>query len=389
MKKIMLFIAFLGLTFTLAACAPCEECVECTQCEECETCEECEVCEDCVQTSFYVEKDYEASGYTPAYTYYLSGTLNELGEITSIRYDMVSDNGTSKRSTDYKMNNASFVVGGTSGNQTLDIFIGGSSASIPQIFNKISATTTTDGTELFKTNFPILGAYPGAPVAHADEIYDVLATGLNITIDDTTTLAEVLTAAGLYDVDNSLVKNGNVKVALTGAYGGGSYNSQLTAIEEYAVANKLTLEELYEVVSMNNQGYDNRDTIAGATVMFDAKLVEISAMAAGITVDPNATVIVGNVMSGTDTVITVKAKGMYPMVAEVTIDNTGSITAISVLSHNETEGLGKDVIDAGTFVQSIIDGQSNIDGVDGVAGSTLTSNGLKDIAKAALAEFNK
>ena len=394
MKKIMLFLAFFGMVFMLAACTECEECEECQECEQCEECEECEECEDCeecpdcVQNFFYVEKDYEASGYTPAYTYYLSGTLNDEGEITSIRYDMVSVVGTSKRSTDYKMNAATITVGGTSGNQTVNIFIGGSSENIAQIYNKISATATADGSELFKTNFPILGAYPGAVVAHEDEIYATLADGLGITIDDTTTLADVLTAAGLYDTDNSLVKNGDVYVELTGAYGGKNYNNQLHALETYAVDNALTLVELYELVSTNNQGYDNRDAVAGATIMFDHKLVEMTAMAAGITIDPNATSIIGNVMDGTDTVITVKAKGMYEMVAEVTIDTNGDITAIDVLSHTETDGLGKDVIDAGTLVQAIITGQDNIDGVDAVAGSTLTSNALKNIARAAIEEYS-
>lgn len=385
MRKIKLLLLTLALVFTLAACTECEECEECKECPTCETCEECEECPTCLQESFYVELEFEASGYTPAYMYYLSGTLNENGEVTDIRFDMVSSSGTSKRSTDYLMNNATFTIGGTSGNQTLDIFIGGSSTNIAQIYNKISASTTADGSELFKANFPVLSSY--GPVQHVEEIYATLANGLGITIDDTTTLADVLTAAGLYDTDNSLVKNGSAYVELTGAYGGKSYDAQLTALEEYIVANTLTLEEAYNLVASTNQGYDNRDTVAGATIMFDSKIVKIVAEAAGITIDPNATSIVGTTMDGTNTIITVKAKGMYDIVASVTIDDAGNITTITVVSHTETDTLGGKVITDGDLVAAIIAGQADIDAVDGVAGSTLTSNALKNIAKAALEEY--
>ncbi|MBU1020767.1 MAG: FMN-binding protein [Firmicutes bacterium] len=387
MKRFLSSIGLLLFALALTACTTCEECDECPEPVECNDCEECEECEVVTQQAFYVEMEFAASGYTPAYTYYLSGTLNELGKITDMHFDMVSSVGTSKRSTDYLMNNATILIGGDSGNQTIDLFIGGSSEHIAQIYNSIKGNLTADGSETFMS-IPLLGAYPGAVVNYSEEIYSVFADALGITIDTNTTVAEVLTAAGLFDTTNNLVKNGRKVIELEGYYGGGNYDSQLTALENYAISNQLTLVEFYNLLSGTNQGYDNRDAVAGATVLFDAKMISIAALAAGISIDPNATTIIGTTVENSNTTITVKAKGMADIVASVVINDSGIIIEMTVISHTETDTIGKLVID-GDYIQSIIDGQSNVADIDVVAGASLTSNALKNIAMAALSEFNK
>ena len=387
MKKLLMALFALTLVFTLSACTDCEECEECKECTTCEECEECEECPEQPQLSFYETMSFEGSGYTPGYDYFLSGTLNENGEITGIRVNMVSVYGTSKRSSDYDMNVAKFEIGGTSGNQTLDLFIGGSSTNIAQVYNTISGNLSADGSENFM-DIPFEVYYPGQVIAYSEEIYELLANALDISIDATTTVETVLTAVGLYDTENSLVKNGSKYVELTGAYGGKNYDKQLTALETYIVDNALTLEEAYNLVATNNQGFDERDAVAGATIMFDSKIVQIFAKAAGIEIS-NEPVVIGNQTSGTDTIISLRVKGMHEITVSVTIDAAGTITSMNIVSHTETDGYGKQVIEDGTLVTAIIAGQADLTAIDGVSGATLTSDALIAAAQAALDEYSK
>ena len=284
------------------------------------------------------------------------------------------------------MNIARFEIGGTSGNQTINVFIGGSTESIAQVYNTITGTLTADGSETFKS-LGVNGAYPGAVVANVEEIYGLLEDELSITIDDTTTVADVLTAIGLYDTENNLVSNGRQLIELTGYKGGRSYNHQLDALEQHIIDNSLTLAEVYTLVSQNNQGYDNRDAVAGATIMFDSKIIAIVAKAADIDVNAGYPEVVGNYVDGTNTIITVKVKGLNELIAQVTIDVNGDVTEITVLDHTETDGYGADVISDGTLFASMINGQDNLEGVDGIAGSTLTSNALLLAVETAIETF--
>lgn len=369
---------FTLLTF-LTACQECPE-VEELDCPECEECLECEPCEETPQLYFYEEMYFEGSGYTPAYNYYLSGALNENGEIRQIRFNMVSQSGTSKRSSDYLMNNATLLIGGSLGHQTMDLFIGGSTENIPQVYNTIQGEIASDGSTLLM-NLGIMGAYPGAVVNHQDEIYGLLENALDMTIDETTTLAEFLSKVGLYDEEDSLVKNGMTTIELTGAYGGRSFNHQLQAIEEYIVENSLTLEEVYTLLSTNNQGYDERDAIAGATIMFDGKMQAIVAQAAGIELPERQAMVIGQVEEASETIITVKAYGLHEMIVQVRLDDSRNVLEVSVLNHTETEGYGKELIE-GEYLDQFID--TDLADVDEVAGATLTSEGIIEAVQLAI-----
>lgn len=371
MKRVSALVCIFSLLVLLTACQDCPE-VEEIDCPECEECLECEPCEETPQLYFYEEMYFEGSGYTPGYNYYLSGALDEQGVIQQIRFNMVSIYGVSKRSSDYLMNNATLVIGGSSGHQTMDLFIGGSTESIPQVFNTIKGEIASDGSTLLM-DLGIMGAYPGAVVNHQDEIYGLLESALNITIDETTTVAEFLSPLGLYDEEEALVDNGVSNIELTGAYGGRSFHHQLEAIEEYIVANGLTLEEVYTLLSTNNQGYDERDAIAGATVMFDGKMQAIVAKAANIEIPERQAMVIGEVQDGTQTLITVKGYGLNEMLVQVRFDDAQSIVEVVILSHTETEGYGKEIIE-GDYLAQFID--SDPSEIDGVAGATLTSEGI-------------
>ena len=389
MKKLSALLLIAALTLFLASCSTCPEvegtdCPECEECEECEECNECEPCEESPQLSFYEEMYFEGSGYTPGYNYYLSGTLNDLGEIQQIRFNMVATTGTSKRSSDYLMNNASLLIGGEEGHQTMDLFIGGSTESIPQVFNTIKGSIAADGSTLLM-DLGIMGAYPGAPVNHQDEIYGLLAQALNISIDETTTIQDFLLPLGFFDETSMRVKNGMTNIELTGAYGGRSFDHQLTAIEDYIVENALTLEETYVLLSTNNQGYDNRDAIAGATVMFDAKMQAIVAKAANIELVEEEPSILGIFEDDASKIVTIKTYGMHEIILQVTFDLSNQVLGVEVLSHTETEGYGLDLIE-GDFLQDFV-GQ-DIDQIDAIAGVTLTSQAIIDAVVMAQESIN-
>ena len=78
-----------------------------------------------------------------------------------------------------------------------------------------------------------------------------------------------------------------------------------------------------------------------------------------------------------------QGKGGTPIVVKVTVDGD-KITAIEVLDHSETPGIGDLAFEK--IPQMIIDAQSTE--VDAVAGATLTSNGIIEAVKDALAQAN-
>jgi len=333
-----------------------------------------------VNDSFYHEMEFEGSGYTPSYTYYLSGSLLD-GVITDLRIDMVSQFGVSKRSSDYLMNNLKVQVGGTLNNQTIDLFVGGSSENIPQIFNNIKGESITP--EMLVLDLAVQGAYPGAPVMFVEEIWGVIANGVGITINEETTLMEFTEAIGLYDVDRGVIKNGYKSIGLTGKWGGNSYNDQLTALEDYIVSNEMTLQEAYELVSTTNQAED-RDVVAGATVFFDPKIQSIIKLAAGVVDEVS---VEEEVNESGESIITVEVTGLNSMTVEVTIEE-GLIVSMVVVAHTETESIGGTLIESGEFTGLIIDEQADLDSVDVVAGATYTSNALIEAARVALETYN-
>ena len=68
----------------------------------------------------------------------------------------------------------------------------------------------------------------------------------------------------------------------------------------------------------------------------------------------------------------------------VTIDGEGRITAISVRDHQETAELGGKLVEADSdFIQALIAGQDNVEGVDAVAGATVTSEAMKKAVRLA------
>lgn len=341
-------------------------------------------------SSFFEVMDFEPSGYTPGYRYFLAGSLNEDGEITQIHFDMVSTANISKRSENYQMNITYIMIGGLQDYQTIDIFIGGSTENIPQAMYTIRGQIKADGSDLIM-GLPLLSFF-GAPVnpesVPIDEIYQLLSTGFdNFNITAETTVADLLAQVRLYDSENSLVKNGRKVIGLTGKWGGGTFHEQLMALESYIVSEALTLEELYTFLTETNQADDQqRDTIAGATMMFEPKMIKIVAKAAGIDLWNGEPTVVDAKVENSNHIITVRIMGYHEMLIEVELSAEKELINLAVLEHTETAGFGKDVIE-GDYISQLISAD-NLDQVQIIAGSTKTSNALIDAIKTAIQYLN-
>lgn len=341
-------------------------------------------------SSFFEVMDFEPSGYTPGYRYFLAGSLNEDGEITQIHFDMVSTAHISKRSENYQMNVTYIMVGGLKDYQTIDIFIGGSTENIAQAMYSIKGQIKADGSDLLM-DLPLL-SYFGAPVDKesipVNEIYQLLSTGFdNFDITDETTVANLLNQVRLYDNENSLVKNGRKVIGLTGKWGGGTFHEQLLALESYIVSEALTLRELYTFLSETNQADDqDRDVVAGATMMFEPKIVEIVAQAAGIDLWDGEPTITDERIENSNHIITVRIMGYHEMLIEVELTEDLELVGIDVLEHTETANIGQDVID-GDFISQLISAD-DFSQVEIIAGATKTSQALIDAITTAINHLN-
>ena len=66
----------------------------------------------------------------------------------------------------------------------------------------------------------------------------------------------------------------------------------------------------------------------------------------------------------------------------VTFDADGRITAIAVRDAQKTDGVGGVLTaDGSDYINALIAGQDDLDGVDGVSGATMTSNALKQAVR--------
>jgi uncharacterized protein with FMN-binding domain len=383
MKKFLLPIFCVLLVAVLSACQQKETEIttETPVVDTCPSCVPCETCEVNPQYSFFETMDFAPAGFTPGYRYFLAGTLNASGVITQIHFDMVSTASISKRSRDYQMNVSYITVGGTLGNQTLEIFLGGSTANIPQAMNTIRGAILADGSNLIKS-LPLL-TFTGAPVnpttVPVAELYQLLSTGIpGLEIDDETTVYDVLSKVGLWNAATSSVRNGRTVIGLTGRWGGGTFHQQLVALENYIVQNNFTLVELYHFLSTTNQIDDTtRDTVAGATMMFEPKILAIVAQAAGIDLWDGTPTVIESVSVNGNYEVTVRVKGYHEMRVKVVFNSLKTITSIVVLSHTETPSIGGPVL-TGTFINEIINNQNNLTELTLVAGATMTSQGLID-----------
>ena len=126
----------------------------------------------------------------------------------------------------------------------------------------------------------------------------------------------------------------------------------------------------------------NVDAVAGATIAFVGDFQRMVYLA-----------IHGELFEGVVNTTSVEGGTRYEVVTQgyggemetyVTIDGEGRITAISVRDHQETAELGGKLVEADSdFIQALIAGQDNVEGVDAVAGATVTSEAMKKAVRLA------
>lgn len=200
-----------------------------------------------------------------------------------------------------------------------------------------------------------------------------------------TLVKDILTAHGLY-ADGSFVEGGK-RISFAGFHGGRSYGEQIDAIVAHILASKMTLEDVYKLFQTANQSsqpIEERDTVSGATITFVGDFQRMVYLA-----------IHGELFEGVVTHTTADGATKVEVVTQgyggevethVTFDDaTGKITAIAVRDAQETPDVGGKLTEADSaFIQALIAGQDNVDGVDAVGGATVTSTALKTAVQYAL-----
>ncbi|MHB8051048.1 MAG: FMN-binding protein [Coriobacteriia bacterium] len=77
-----------------------------------------------------------------------------------------------------------------------------------------------------------------------------------------------------------------------------------------------------------------------------------------------------------------------PMVVVIGLDTSGSVSGVTILSHNETPGLGTKVISDSWFLEQFPEleagfGDADVRALDTISGSTKSSNGVRNAVAAA------
>ncbi len=204
-----------------------------------------------------------------------------------------------------------------------------------------------------------------------------------------TLVIDLMAAFDKLVVDGAFVA-GEQRVSYAGYNGGRSYGEQIDAIVDYILANNMTLEDVYEMFRTVNQQstpIEDRDVISGATIAFVGDFQRMVYLAIhgelfeGVT---NATEADGN------TTVEVVTQGYGGEIeTHVTFDADKKITAISVRDDQESEGVGAVLTaDGSDFLNSLIEGQSDINSVEVSSGATVTSEALKKAVQLAIDYMN-
>lgn len=330
---------------------------------------------------------YEMVGTTSAGlpkndTFIFEGKTED-GVIVELNFDIIRNKGlegefSKKGIMGYQMNVSDATVEETDGGFTLvNMGMNGYTDKYGQYMMTASCETLTEEStfaDLVVTN------YTGEVLALEDKltIYQYLANEAGIELTAETPLSELLAIYGLY-VDGAFVA-GTKRVSFAGYHGGRSYGEQIDAIVAHILENGMTLDEVYEMfrtVNQQSQPIEERDVVSGATIAFVGDFQRMVYLAI------HGELFEGVVTSSTadgKTVIEVATQGYAGEIeTHVTFDDaTGKIAAIAVRDAQETPDRGALLTANGSdYLNALIAGQDDLDGVDAVTGSTVTSDALK------------
>lgn len=224
----------------------------------------------------------------------------------------------------------------------------------------------------------------------AQLVFVYLAKEAGLELSDDTLVKDLIALHGLYK-DGAFVEGAN-RVSFAGYNGGRSYGEQIDAIVAYILANNMTLEDVYEMFRTVNQAdtdIKERDTVSGATITFVGDFQRMVYLAMYGELFEGVVNTTKNEDGSTKVEVVTQGFG-GEIETNVTFGADGKITAIAVRDAQETDGIGAVLTaDGSDFINAMIAGQDNLDGVDAVAGATVTSAALKKAVQFAQAEMAK
>ncbi len=338
--------------------------------------------------------EYEMTGTTSAGkpkndTFIFEGTTED-GIIKTLNFDIIRNKGlegeySKKDIMGYMMNVCDATVTETEGGwklEHLDVYGYEEKFDLSQF---MVYATLEDLTEDSTFADLTITSYTGEvlDMEKALVVYQYLASEADITLTAETPVTELLAICGLYK--DGAFQAGSNRVSFAGFHGGRSYGEQIDAIVDHILTHDMTLEDVYEMfrtVNQQSQPIQERDAVSGATIAFVGDFQRMTYLA-----------IHGELFEGVASTTPVEEGTRYEVVTQgyggemetyVTIDGEGRITAISVRDHQETAELGGKLVEADSdFIQALIAEQDNVEGVDAVAGATVTSEAMKKAVRLA------
>ena len=354
--------------------------------------------------------EYEMKGTTSAGlpkndTFIFEGETTD-GIITKLNFDIIRNKGTeneySKKDLDgYEMNVSDAVIEETDGGFNLTrlsasgwVVYPGSDSGVQYMVSGSIEGLTPESTfaDLVVLSPSMTGEVSTLTLEQAIAAYSYLATEAGITeLTGDTLIIDIL--SGAFD---NMVKDGNFvageeRTSYAGFNGGRSYGEQIDAIVDYILEEGMTFEEVYEMFRTVNQQstpIEDRDVISGATISFVGDFQRMVYLAIhgelfeGVTNSSEA--------DGSTTVEVVTQGYGGEIETHVTFDADNTITAISVRDDQESDGVGAVLTaDGSDFLNSLIEGQSDIDSVEVSSGATVTSEALKKAVQMAIDYMNE
>ncbi len=382
MKKIIALMLALALSTSLVACSTSTE-------ETTQTTQTTQTTDAVVETftTEYEMKGTTSSGNPKNDTFIFNGTTTD-GIITELEFDVIRNKGTEGEysKTDimgYLMNISDATIEEVDGVLTLTklsaygydpAYAEGAAA---QFMVSATAETLTDETTFADLTF-VNDATGGTDLVAMDKAiiaYNALAqeTGAEAVTEETL-VKDLVALHGLY-ADGSYVAGTN-RVSFNGIAGGRSYGEQIQAIEDYILANNMTLEDVYEMFKTVNQSGDDiatRDVIAGATITFVGDFQRMAYVAIHGEIFEGVVAHTEN-EDGTIKVEVVTQGYGGEIETNITFNADKTVASISVRDHVESDGYGADfLIEGSDFMTALV---ANGADTDVVAGSTATSNAL-------------
>lgn len=341
--------------------------------------------------------EYEMKGTTSAGkpkndTFIFEGTTED-GIITELNFDIIRNKGTEgeyskKDIMGYQMNVSDVQIEKVGEDFKLTklsaagydpAFEGG------QYMITASADIINDTTKFKDLTFINLATQGELEFDKAIAGYKYVAVEAGIEdLNEDTLVKDIIAKYDLHK-DGSFVEGTN-RISFAGFNGGRSYGEQIDAIAIHILDSKMTLEDVYEMfktINQIDQPIEERDAVSGATISFVGDFQRMVYVAMNGELFEG---VVTHTITDGNTKVEVVTQGYGGEIeTHVTFDSTGKIIEIKVRDANETDGIGAVLTTENSeFINTLVAGQDNLEGVEVVSGATKTSEALVKAANFAV-----